>query len=263
MSLIRNFLADPTLKKLNVDDAERLDLHKEVLQQKPMLREVFTDFHHTFKRLAERYLHSKGVEIELGAGIAPMRDSYPEVLATDIVFSPSLDRVLNAESMEIEENSARVFYGQNCFHHFPHPDLFFAELNRTLMPGGGAILIEPFYGPLSRFLYKRLFKSEGFDQNYKSWETPSTGPMNGANQALSYIVFIRDRDEFLRKNPNLEIVHMETCNNYIRYLTSGGLNFRQLLPDIFMPALKSLEKMLYPVRYFLALHHIIVIRKKT
>lgn len=263
MNIIRDLLTDPTLKQLDVDGAERLDLHQKVLQQKPMLREVFTDFHHAFKGLATRYLHSEGLEIELGAGIAPMRESYPEVLATDIVFSADLDRVLNAESMDIEAQSTRVFYGQNCFHHFPHPDLFFAELNRTLKPGGGAILIEPFYGPFSRFLYKRLFKSEGFDQNYNSWETPADGPMNGANQALSYIVFVRDRTAFEGKNPDLEIVHMDVCNNYIRYLISGGLNFRQLLPDRLTATLKFIEKLLYPVRRFFALHHIIVIRKKT
>ncbi|WP_248799626.1 class I SAM-dependent methyltransferase [Pseudomonas sp. MWU13-2105] len=262
MSIIRNFLTDPTLKKLDVDAAERLDLHQKVLQQKPMLREVFSDFHHSCKRLAERYLYPEGLEIEIGAGIAPMRESYPGVLATDIVFSPYLDRVLNAEAMDIEDHCIRVFYGQNCFHHFPHPDLFFAELNRTLKPGGGAILIEPFYGPCSRFLYKRLFKSEGFDPHYNSWETPASGPMNGANQALSYIVFVRDREEFERKNPGLEIAHMEVCNNYIRYLTSGGLNFRQLLPDALTPALKLIEKLLYPARHLFALHHIIVIRKK-
>ncbi|CAN7635077.1 class I SAM-dependent methyltransferase [Pseudomonas brassicacearum] len=228
-----------------------------------MLREVFVEFHHAFHRLADRYFKVEGLEVELGAGIAPMRNSYPEVLATDIVATEQLDMALNAEAMSLDDHSARVFYGQNCFHHFPHPDRFFTELERTLKVGGGAILIEPFHGPFAAFLYKRLFKSEGFDMHFPSWETPSTGSMNGANQALSYIVFVRDRQAFERKHPGLEIVHQEICGNYLRYLISGGLNFRQLLPDALIPVLKVVEKLLYPLRRVLALHHIVVIRRKS
>jgi hypothetical protein len=54
--------------------------------------------------------------------------------------------------------------------------------------------------------------------------------MEGANQALSYIVFERDRERFERLFPDLEIVEQSWIANYPRYLLSGGLNFRQLLP---------------------------------
>lgn len=263
MKALRDFLSDPSLKALDVDGTERLELHEKVLERKRMLREVFIEFHHSFHRLADRYFKVQGLEVELGAGIAPMRNSYPEVLATDIVSTEQLDMALNAESMSLDDHSVKAFYGQNCFHHFPHPDRFFTELQRTLMPGGGAILIEPFHGPFAAFLYKRLFKSEGFDMHFESWETPSTGPMNGANQALSYIVFVRDRKAFELKYPNLEIVHQEICGNYPRYLISGGLNFRQLLPDALIPLIKVIEKLLYPLRRVLALHHIVVIRRKS
>jgi len=262
MKALRDFLSDPSLRTLDVDGPERLELHEKVLERKRMLREVFVEFHYSFHRLAGRYFKGAGLEIELGAGIAPMRDSYPEVLATDIVASERLDRAINAEAMDLDDSSVKAFYGQNCFHHFPHPDQFFTELQRTLKPGGGAILIEPYYGAFAAFLYKRLFKSEGFDMHFGSWETPSTGPMNGANQALSYIVFVRDRKLFETKYPDLQIVHQEVCGNYPRYLISGGLNFRQLLPDALIPVIKFVEKLLYPVRRLLALHHIVVIRRK-
>lgn len=261
MKALRDFLSDPSLRTLDVDGPERLELHEKVLARKRMLREVFIEFHHSFHRLSRRYFKGTGLEIELGAGIAPMRDSYPDVLATDIVSSERLDRPINAEAMDLDDSSVKAFYGQNCFHHFPHPDRFFTELQRTLKPGGGAILIEPYYGSLAEFLYKRLFKSEGFDMHFESWETPSTGPMNGANQALSYIVFVRDKKVFENKYPDLQIVHQEVCGNYLRYLISGGLNFRQLLPSALIPLIRLVEKLLYPMRRFLALHHIVVIRR--
>jgi SAM-dependent methyltransferase len=262
MRLLFDWLRDPLLGDMDVDAENRLELHRKMLEKKRMLREVFTEFHHIFRKLEEKFLLGEGVKVELGAGVSPMRDSYPEVLATDIVSAPHLDRVLNAEAMDFADHSVKVVYGQNCFHHFSHPDRFFTELDRVLVPGGGAILLEPYYGPLSTFLYKRLFRTEGFDKTYPSWETPVAGPMNGANQALSYIVFVRDRKLYERKYPSLKIVHQGTVGNYLRYLLSGGLNFRQILPDSSAGLVGLLERTLSPLNGWFALHHVVVIRKK-
>ena len=261
MSRLLDCLRDPLLDGMNVDGENRFKLHRKMLGKKRMLREAFTEFHHLFKKLDHQFFSGNGIEVELGSGVSPMRDSYPEVLATDVVDAPHLDRVINAEAMSFTAKSVRVIYGQNCFHHFPHPDQFFRELDRVLVPGGGAILLEPYYGPFATFLFKRLFRTEGFDKTYPSWETPVAGPMNGANQALSYIVFIRDKKEYERKYPSLRVVHQELVGNHLKYLLSGGLNFRQLLPDSFVGFIWLLEKFLSPLNRWIALHHIIVIRK--
>jgi SAM-dependent methyltransferase len=261
MRRLLDFLRDPLLDGMDVDGEKRLELHRKMLAKKRMLRGAFTEFHHLFRKLEQRFLIGKGIEVELGAGVSPMRDSYPEVLATDIVYTPHLDRVINAEAMDLVDNSVKAIYGQNCFHHFPHPDQFFKELDRVLVPGGGAILLEPYYGPFASFMFKRLFRTEGFDKTYPSWETPAAGPMNGANQALSYIVFVRDRAQFELKHPSLKIVQQQPAGNYLKYLLSGGLNFRQLLPDSFTGSIGLLEKLISPLNRWIALHHVIVIRK--
>ena len=262
MRFLLDLLRDPSLDNIDVDGQNRLALHSKMLERKRMLREVFTAFHHLFCKLDRLFLTAKGFKIELGAGIAPMRDSYSEVLATDVVYGSHLDRVLNAEDMELDDCSVRVLFGQNCFHHFPHPDQFFNELDRVLVPGGGAILLEPYYGPFATFLFKRLFWTEGFDKAYPSWETPVIGPMNGANQALSYIVFVRDRVEFERKHPTLKIVHQELDGNYLKYLLSGGLNFRQLCPDAMGTFVDFVQWCLSPLNRWLSLHHVVVICKE-
>lgn len=263
MKRILSLLRDPLLNGLDVDDDRRMELHRIMLQRKPMLQIAFAEFHQLFKTLSHQFLSGKGMEIELGAGIAPIKNSYADVLATDVVKSPQSDRILDAEAMDIADNSIRTIYGQNCFHHFPHPDRFFRELTRVLTPGGGAILLEPYYGPVAAFMYKRLFATEGFDKSYRSWDTPVTGPMNGANQALSYIVFVRDRAEFIRKYPTLDIVYQAPVGNYLKYLLSGGLNFRQLAPSSFINGIGWIEKMLSPFNRWIALHHVTVIRKDS
>jgi len=262
MKWLLDRLRDDSVRTVDVDDASRLAVHGEILSRKKMLRQVFTEFHHVFHKLDESLLSAEGLRIEVGAGVSPMRDSYPDVLATDIVRSDYLDRVLDAEQMDLPDDSVRVFYLQNSFHHFPHPDRFFSELERVVKPGGGAIMLEPYYGPFAGFLFKRLFRTEGYDKHALSWETPVSGPMNGANQAMSYVVFVRDRQVFEEKHPCLKVVRHELAGNYVRYLLSGGLNFRQLFPDACIPFLKRLEFGLIPLNRWVALHHIIVLRKE-
>jgi SAM-dependent methyltransferase len=259
--LLRDLLRDPSLEEIDIDGSDRLVVHSQMLQRKAMLRQVFTGIHHRFHRLDQEHLRGDGLRIELGAGISPMRDSYPDVLATDLIPAPHLDQVINSEAMELDDETVRVFFGQNCFHHFARPDRFFEELDRTLVPGGGVILLEPYYGPLASFVFKRLFQTEGFDRTYPSWEAPVTGPMKGANQALSYIIFERDRAEFERRHPTLKIKQQVLLGNYLRYLASGGLNFRQLCPDALSSVLGMIERLLSPADRWLALHHILVICK--
>lgn len=261
MKSIINALRDSSLDEMNVDGQDRFLLHGKMLARKRLLREVFTEFHHMFRRLDERFLTASGARIELGAGVAPIKNSYPDVVATDIVDAKFLDRALDAQNMDLPEQSVRVFYGQNCFHHFPNPSKFFFELERVLPPGGGAILLEPHYGPFASFLYKRLFSTEGFDKNFPTWETPATGPMNGANQALSYVVFVRDRRRFEKEHPSLKIVHEECCGNYLKYFLSGGLNFKQLCPDALNPLVNFMQWCLTPFQRLLALHHVVVIKR--
>ena len=262
MSWLADLLRDKSVKNIDVDGGDRLLVHSRMLAQKPMLKEVFTGFHHMFERLDKKFLSGTGERVEIGA-VYPIRNSYPDVLATDILPGPGLDRVLDAERMDLPDSSVRVIFGQNCFHHFPHPNRFFEELERVVEPGGGVILLEPFHGPFAAFLFRRMFHTEGYDKDFPSWETPASGPMNGANQALSYIVFERDRAEFEQRFPRLRIVHQETCDNYLMYLFSGGLNFRQLWPNWAMPLLSLIQRLLSPLSRWLALHHVVVIRKES
>ncbi|HME03370.1 MAG TPA: methyltransferase domain-containing protein [Solirubrobacteraceae bacterium] len=262
--MIRRLLALPEIADVDVDGVDRLEVHAAVLERKPMLAAVFRECHELMLGLDRRtFGDTPGLRVELGAGVAPIAMTYPEVLATDVVPSPGLDAVIDAQRMDLADGSVRALYGQNCFHHFPDPSRFLAEAVRVLAPGGGVVLIEPYYGPLASVVYKRLFVSEDFDKEMPGWQTDATGPMHGANQALSYIVFKRDRARFEREFPSLELVETFPLSNYVRYLLSGGLNFRQLAPTSTEPALRALELVLRPARRLLGLHYAIVLRRRA
>ena len=260
---IRTALQEPRLIGVDPDSEEMLAIHSKVLYEKPMMRDVFAEFYHICISLDKKHFgDSKTKRVEIGAGVSFFKKKYPEIISTDIKKANNLDMVVDAQNMPFENNSVRAIYGINCFHHFPNPNLFFYELERVLDKGCGCVLIDPYYGTIAKRFYKKIFDTETFDMMQKEWVNESLGFMNGANQALSYIVFVRDKKIFEGKYPNLEIVVQKPLNNYMRYLLSGGLNFRQILPSFFSPVIKFFEFLFIPLNSVFALHHIIVIRKK-
>lgn len=252
------------MKGVDVDGDERITVHRQILLERPLLRSVFKEYYTLIQNLDRKFFSGDGKKIELGSGTGLMKDYIPDVLLTDIVSADHLDMILDAQNMTLPNESVRSIYGINCFHHFPDPRLFFNELHRVLVPGGGCVLIEPYYGPFASIFWKHLFDHEDFDKTQTSWELDPNqmGANSGANQALSYIVFNRDRKVFEKTYPSLEIVYHRRIPNYLRRLASGGLNFKQLVPSWSQPLLKATEKVLRPVEHLFVLDQVIVLRKK-
>jgi SAM-dependent methyltransferase len=259
---LRELLIDPRVASVDVDSVDRIVKHRELLLQKRMIREVFFEIYALLRDAETKYFGAgKGRKIEIGSGSSLLKTFMPEVELTDLVPYEGLDRVVDAMSMPYEDGSLKTVFGIHCFHHFSDPYKFLSEIERVCSRGGGAILVDPYFGPVASLVFKQLFASEHFDKSGPA-VVDHGGPMSNANQALSYVVFRREIATFDQKFPNLELVSMEPIGNYLRYLISGGVNFRQLLPDVSIPALKLMESALWPLRHTLALHHIIVVRKR-
>lgn len=259
---LRDRLAEPRLATIDVDGEQFVAAHREILFEKRSVQQLFQELYRLCVDLDRRHFAGAGASVELGAGSSFFKRLCPDIVTTDIKLATHLDMVVDALRMPFSNASIRAYYGIECFHHFNDPDRFFRELQRTLVPGGGCILIEPFHGPVARWFYRRLFDSESFEPDQVEWTTPAGGPMRGANQALSYIVFARDRDKFNARYRDLRILREFPLNNYLRYLGSGGLNFRTLLPAFLVPVARSCEIALAPMSRVLALHHVIVLRKE-
>jgi SAM-dependent methyltransferase len=260
-----NLLLEPKLQGIDLQGFERIALHAEILAKKPLIREVFRDFYDTSISLDRMYFDDvEGYLIELGAGTSLFKKYYSGVISTDVQPAPQLDAVIDAQDMNLRDESVRAMFAINCFHHFANPCKFFDELLRVLKPGGGCVLIDPYFGLLSRILYKRLFSSEAYDCSARDWGYCADHTEKSArpNQALTYVVFFRDRAKFDALFPQLEIVHSRVLPNYIRYLLSGGLNFRQVVPSFFTPFLRKLEVALLRLAPIFGLHHVVVIRKR-
>lgn len=244
------------------DSTDRLDVHGEVFRSKPELLEVFDEIHHEFLRLEERFACCpRGSRVELGSGVHPLCRTDPDVISSEIISGSQVDLVFDGQAFPFSTGSLSAIFLQNVFHHFSRPERFFAEAKRVLVSGGVAILFEPYFSMGASLLYPRLFATEGFDKKMSGWNVTESGAMTGANQALSYIIFHRDRAKFGREFPTLEIVWESPFSNWPRYLASGGLNFRRILPRWSFPIMKAVEPRLGRAHSLLGLHHFVVLRK--
>ena len=261
---LRNRLYEPLVYGIDVDDNSLLAIHMGVLQKKPLLRSAFETFYRNMMDLCDEFFVPAGLEIELGSGVGFFKSMRPGLIASDIRKGPHIDMELDAQSMKLADGSVRAIYAINVFHHLPDPELFFSELSRVLARGGGCVLIEPHNGLCSAILHKHLHSDESFLPDAKTWKNADIeGPLSGANQALAHIVFNRDIARFnTLYGHTLEVVYRGYVLNALRYLTSGGLNFRQLLPSAFIPILRVLEYASKPLARYLSLHQVIVIRKR-
>ena len=261
---LRKALCEPKVSDLNVDGQDILTAHKSLLKSKPMLRDTFLYFYKKMTTLCDQYLNVDGREIELGSGAGFMKDVRPALETSDIRKLDSIDLIIDAQNMNLFDNSVRCIYAINVFHHLAEPEKFFEELKRVLVPGG-CILIEPHGGPASAALHKRLHKDEFFDTSMqRDWVNKEIrGPLSGANQALSHIVFERDIIRFQRDHGDaLELIHREYCTNALRYFFSGGLNFRQLIPTVASSVLRAIETIATPAAYYWSFHQVLVIKRR-
>jgi SAM-dependent methyltransferase len=147
----------------------------------------------------------------------------------------------------------------NVFHHIPRPYLFLEQAERCLKLGGKIVMIEPANSPFSKFIYTR-FHSEPFDVNGKR-EIAAGNPLMNSNQALPYIYFERDVNDFYEQFKNLDLKQLVYYNPLL-YLLSGGFSKPSLLPGFMYDFIKFLEKILVPLNRKLGMFYIIEIQKK-
>jgi SAM-dependent methyltransferase len=255
-------LLDDRLKNVDVNSSEFVEIHHKILSERKYMQDVFRVVYRNMMKSEKKFLTGEGLKIEIGASGGFFKKYYPEITTSDIKQTPYTDMVVDALAMPFEDHTVKVIFGINCFHHFSDPEIFFNELLRVIKTGGGCILCDPYYGWFSNLFYKSLHDTEYFDKKMEGWKSNVSGPMKGANQALSYIVFKRDLKIFTEKYPELEVVFHKPLNNHIRYIVAGGLNFKPLLPYGLRFLVKFSEIILYPFRFLFSLHQIIVIKKK-
>jgi SAM-dependent methyltransferase len=246
MTLI-DILRDPRIKGLSPDATDTALIHRQIVKEKPLLLSAYKRFYSVFLDVTREI--PAGHLVELGSGIGLLKEFIPNLITTDVLPLPHLDRVMSAEQIEFEDGSVSAFFMLDVFHHLQNPGKFLQEVERCLKPSGRLVMIEPANTVWGRFV-RNIVHDEVYDENSK-WESDGSRPMSDANIALPWIVF--DRDIFETRFTGLEILSYR-AHTPLRFLLSGGIQFRSPIPRHLAPLVDVAEWVLAPFGRVLGMH---------
>ena len=95
-------------------------------------------------------------EIGCGMGVSKRFLKNKNVMLTDVLDNPWVDRYLDAMKLDLEDGSVDVFICSNVIHHFASPYQFIQEARKKLKKGGRIIFFEPYTSILMRMAQKAL-----------------------------------------------------------------------------------------------------------
>ena len=254
--MIKTWLAHPLTKGLNLDDPRTTHLRRQIVQEKPFLRQVY---HEWYSAIVAALPFPPGAVVELGAGGGFMSDLLAELITSEVFFCPNVTVVLDGSHLPFVTGSLRAIVMTNVLHHLHQARGFFTEAARCVRPDGVIAMIEPWATPWSRFVYTRIHH-EPFRMDASSWELPISGPLSGANDALPWIIFARDRAKFEQEFPQWRIELVEPFMPF-RYLISGGISLRALTPGWTFGLWRQVETALLPWNNYLAMFARITLRR--
>ena len=241
-SLLRHLLAHPLTRGLDVDDPRTTDLRRRIVREKPFVRRIYDEW---YRSIAAALPPGPGVTLELGSGAGFLGDYVPDLLTSEIFPCPGVRMVLDGHQLPFANGALRAVVMTDVLHHLPQPRRFFAEAARCLRTGGVVVMIEPWVSAFSKRIYTALHH-EPFRPDAQTWEFPPAGPLSGANGAMPWIIFQRDRATFEAEFPDLAIRSVVPIMPF-RYLISGGVSMRSVTPAWTFPLWRSFESALGPM----------------
>ena len=256
MSPAPRWLRHPLTRDLSVDDPRTTRLRRDIIREKLLLRRIYGDW---YARVRGSLPPGAGGVLELGSGAGFLRDVVPEAITSDAVGGADVLLFADGRDLPFAAGDLRAIVLIDVLHHVPDCRRLLAEAARCIRPGGVLVAIEPWVSAWSRFVYSR-FHDEPFEPDAPAWEFPPAGPLSGANQALPWIIFQRDRAGFETEFPEWRIERV-TPFMPLRYLVSGGVGFRNLVPGWTHPLWVGLETLARPFMADLAMFVHVVLRR--
>lgn len=243
--LLRRLLAHPLTASLDLDDPATTELRKQVILSKPSLKAIYDEW---YQMLASHVPPAEGAlaqtqVLELGSGGGYCAQFIPGLITSEVFPCKGVQLVANAQHLPFTDGSLRAIVMTNVLHHLPDVRRFFSEAIRCLRPGGKILMIEPWVTAWSRFVYGRLHH-EPFHPEAQEWSFAKAGPLSGANVALPWILFLRDRAKFESDFPSLAVEQAQPFLPF-RYLASGGVGMRSLMPAFTHSGFAGMERLLH------------------
>jgi SAM-dependent methyltransferase len=254
LRILKRVLEHPLSAGLGVDAPQTTELRRRIIETKPFLRRLYEDW---YAEIVAALPPPPGLVLELGSGAGFLSRFVPDLITSDIMPVTGMAVALDASALPFGSGGLRAVVMTDVFHHLSACRQFLREAARCVRPGGRVVMIEPWVTRWSRFVFTTLHH-EPFDPDARTWEFASSGPLSGANGALPWIVFDRDRDTFEREFPEWRIRAVRSFMPF-RYLLSGGVSLRSLMPAWSYGFWRSVERVLGPMNPHAAMFAVIVL----
>lgn len=239
--MFRDILVHPLMRGMNVDDPRTTHRRKQLISEKPFLRMIYEEW---YRFLIGEIPAGEEPVLEIGSGPGFLKRLMPEVISSEVFSCPGVDLLLDGHRLPFSDGSLRAIVMTDVLHHMTYPERFFEVASRCVKRGGVMVMIEPWVTRWSRVIYNHLH-DEPFDPETLNWELPSGGPLSAANGALAWIILERDRERFEREYPEWKIRLIKPIMPF-RYLLSGGVSLRSLMPGWSFSLWRGTEALLVP-----------------
>lgn len=228
--------------------------------QKPMLRMIYHSFYSIIKENIDNSVNGKIVE--LGSGIANIKEIIDKCTCTDIYPNPWIDNIENAYELTYQDGSVSNLILFDVFHHLEFPGNALDEFHRVLNKNGRLLIFEPSMSLVGLFIYGIHQESLGlFNKiNWYDENAIEKGKRYYAAQANSTRIFNNPRRyENLLHNWKIE---KRIRISSFSYFASGGYSKAQVIRTSWLPVLTKVDNLLNNFPLIFAARELIVLVKK-
>lgn len=253
------WLTHPLLRPHAMGSPEWFAAQDRMMDEKPLVQACYALWHKLLLDDADS-AGAEGAIVELGSGLSRLRLLRPEIVTTDVVPG-NVKLLVDGRHLPFRDGSVRALLLTHVFHHIPDVAAFLHEAGRVLRPGGVISIVDCAHTPFSRFFFGRIHP-EPYRAAAREWSFPAGHTMLDSNQALTWIVFERDRERFEAEFPVLRIERRRWLP-WFSYLLSGGVNLRSFVPRPLTPLASLADRALRPLDPLGAIHWHWTIRKQV
>ncbi len=229
-------------------------------KRKPLLREIYRGFHEAIA--SQLAAGTSGSVVELGSGVADIRDVIPNCVRTDLFPNPWIDRVENAYALSFGEQSVSNVILFDVFHHLRYPGAALKEFRRVLASRGRVIIFDPCLSAAGWVVYGALHKEPVGIREQIEWDAPAGwSPTNVdyyAAQGNATRIFLRREIDISDFGWNV-ITTKRLCS--ISYVASGGYSGPQMYPTRVLPIMRAIDMLLDRMPRIFATRLLVVLEK--
>ena len=249
------FLRHPLTRHLDLNDPRATICRRQIIREKLFLRCIYQEW---YAWICSEIPDIGGAVLEIGSGGGFLSEYIPGLITSEVLLISGVDVVLDGCVLPFSSASLKAIVMVDVFHHLPDVKAFLCEAHRCLKPGGKIIMVEPWITPWSSLVY-RLVHYEPMDRHASEWAFSGSGPLSGANIALPWIVLKRDRQRFERLFTGLAVEKI-IVEMPFRYLFSGGVSLRTLMPAALYGFWTRVESWLTPFNRSIGMFSRIVVK---